>query len=253
MSQIEERLRALRLQWGVALSLEDPFTGQLITFAYENLHALLMIDLENVPTEAQLVSNIYAEVGRAKKAAEYAADRAGSRFAQWKADRSEEFRARREKEIDAEQKDVDAFNAKADLKKDHRKVSLKAATGTECEGYYRTHKDYERMSAEESRLRAVAGTLHELQAAFFMKSQHLRQAHEQLNRYEGVQGAERTQPTGWASTPESDDRALAYRVALAEEAAAIIARGAASLAAENVSGTAPPVPEPKKTARRVGA
>lgn len=209
----EAILKKLKLVMPITLTLEDPITRQPITISYENMHQMLLVDLTALPLEDQIVSALYAEMGRFQRASEYAVGRAEIRYRKWKAVRSEE------------------------LKTDRKNKKEKAPTKEAVEAYYRDHEEYEHISGECDRLKAIAGLFDDLKWSFKMKSTHMQSASRMILGYEQMQGAsERMAASG--SAERASDRLNDY-ISLAEQAIALTV-GA-------VSGT-----EPKRTARPLG-
>ncbi len=214
-------LEQLKLLMPVALTLEDPISKQPITVAYENLHALLIIDLNSLPFEAQVVAALYAEMARFQRAAEYAAGRAEVRYRKWKAAKGDELRAAR------------------------KTAKEKPPTAAQVEAYYRDHADYEKMSEEPERMKAIAGLFDDLKWSFRMKSQMMSDVTRSLSGYESAARAE--------ESASSAHTRLADYTSLAEEASRIASESGSSEAmAELLSGSKKAEPEePKRTARSV--
>jgi hypothetical protein len=247
-------LEDLRLIMPVTLTLEDPLTRAPITIAYENLHSLLVVDVENLTVEGQLVANLYAEMARFQRAAEFAADRADIRYVKWKAAKEDAFRAAarraRPEEPPAE--------AEADGKKTKTKAKPAASpkvTVAEAEAAYRTDADYESMSEEPKRLRAIAGLFEDLKWGFRMKSEQMRDTARTIGGY-GASDRDGDIAAGVEREPRrSPGERLADYVSLAEEASALAsASGSSQRAIAMLSGNPQQPsqqPPPKRSASPV--
>lgn len=191
-------LEQLKLIMPIAVTLEDPISRAPVTLAYENLHQLLVLDVPNLMLESQVIANLYAEMARFQRAAEYRAARAEVAYRKWKSAKVDELREARKK---------------AGAKE-------KAPTVAEGEAYYRDHAEYEEKSEEPERWKAIAGLFDDLKWAFRMKSDHIKDASRTLAGYERAAGAE----------ARAEERLTDYR-SLAEEAADIAKQSGSSEAA----------------------
>jgi succinyl-CoA synthetase beta subunit len=178
-------LKQLKLSMPVAVTLEDPVSGSPITLAYENLHSLLLVDVNALVLEEQVIASLYAEMARFQRAAEYAASKADGRYRAWRAQIQDEARE----------------EAKASGKK--------APTVKALEDAYRGHADYDAKSNEGKRLEAIAGLFDDLKWAFRMKADVMREQSRIIGGYESVERAE-------AAVAAEQER-LADYVSLAEE------------------------------------
>lgn len=146
---IEGILKRMRLSMPVQMTLTDVITGQPITISHDNLHQLLIADLNNVELESQLISNLYAEMSRFQAAAEYAATRGEAEYRAWRSKVQTEFREAREK------------------------AGEKKPTVKMVEDHYRNHPEYDLMTNAGKRYEAVAKFFGNLAKAFYMKSRVL--------------------------------------------------------------------------------
>lgn len=189
--KVEKILDNLRLFMPLRAQFNDPLGGPPIVVDHDNLHRLLVIDLDQVMLEGQIVANYYAEMARMQRAAEYEADIAEIRYVKWKSAKELEYRSRvRESAEDAEpeaQPEPEGDGAKK--KKAAKPKAPARPTVAEAEAAYRDHSEYERMSVEPKRLRAIAGLLDDLKWSFKMKSEHLREASRNLGGYLRTDGA----------------------------------------------------------------
>jgi hypothetical protein len=163
----EKILEKLKLSLPLSVTLEDPLTRAPVSVAYENLHALLVIDANNLGFESQVIGNLYAEMARMERAAEYTAHVAKTRYAKWKSEKSDECRA---------------------------KAKAKKPTVNEIEAYYRALPEYDEKSAAEARLLALARLFGDLKKAFDIKSKHLSDHHRAVAGYERVSRREDESP-----------------------------------------------------------
>jgi hypothetical protein len=163
----QEIVERLRLELPMKLELPDPWTGEPFQIDRRNYLAALVIDSHNLVFEGQAIPALYAEAGRAARAAEYQAELAATRFARWKAQR------------------VAECLSKAEQAKEKR------PTDKQTEAFYRTHDDYEKLASAGPRYHALAGVLSDVREAFRLKSklQHdqvvLLGAYENVMRVEG--------------------------------------------------------------------
>lgn len=226
--KIEKLLENLRLVMPARATWDDPLGGPPVVCDHANLHALLIVDADNLPIEGQLVSNLYAEMARYQRAAEYAADIAEIRYVKWKSAKELEYRAARASTGDVPASEPEP-SAEGEKKKAAKAPKAARPTVAETEAAYRDHPDYERMSLEPRRLRAVAGVFDDLKWAFKMKSEHIREAGRLLG---GYLGAERK---GMPQQRDGDDApdAIGAFEAMRREAESIVAASgsAADLAA----------------------
>ena len=156
-------LEKLKLEMKLAVQLEDPTDNSPIALAYENLHTLIVVDTENLVFEGQVIANLYAEMGRFQRAAEYAAAIAEAKYRSWKGQRSEELKAQR------------------------RTAKEKPPTAEAVESYYRDHADYEKMTSAAARYTAIAGLFEDLKYAFRMKSEVLRDQNRIVGGFERIE------------------------------------------------------------------
>lgn len=183
--KVEKILDNLRLLMPMAAAFEDPLGGPQIVCQHDNLHRLLVVDADRLPIEGQTVANLYAEMARYQRAAEYAADIAEVRYIRWKSGKELEYRAQRAASPEPNETPP-ATEAEGEPKAKGKKAAPKAPprpTVAETEAAYRDHPDYERMSLEPKRLRAIAGVFEDLKWAFKMKSEHIREAGKLLGGY----------------------------------------------------------------------
>lgn len=156
----------------VQLTLEDPQTQQPISMSYENLHLLATIDLQSIDLESQIITNMYIEMARMERAAEWECRRAEGRYRRWKAQMAEELRT-----------DPDRPEKKTASGK---KAAKQGPTSAEIEEYYRSHADYEEYSNAPARWETVAGLFKDLKWAFKMKSEHLLSMAQYVGGFEGT-------------------------------------------------------------------
>lgn len=160
-TKIEKLLNELRLKMPLDLTVTDPMTRQPMALSYANMHELLVIDTSALMVDSAVVANLYAEMVRFQKAVEWQADRAASRFAQWKADQ-----------------------VKA------AKSSTPKATVQQIEAEYRTHADYDEIANEEARYRAIVGVLAGLAEAFRIKARMMSDHTRIVGNYEAATRSE---------------------------------------------------------------
>jgi len=167
-----EIVERLKLSLPVAVELADPWTGEPFVVQRDNYLAVLAIDSHNLVFEAQPIPPLYAEAGRAARAAEYHAELAEIRYRKWKAQRAAELREKQP----------------AKLTKAGKPAARQGPTGDEISAFYQTHEDYEEMAAAPARFRALAGLFADLRAAFRLKASlqetqsYLNSAHEKVLR-----------------------------------------------------------------------
>lgn len=161
-----EIVKRLKLNLPVHLDgLIDPL-GNEFSVHRENLMALLTTDIDAIAFDSQSISPLYMEMARAQRSCEWGAEQLEVRYARWKAQRAEEFRATREKE------------------------GGKRPTVAEVEEFYRTHDDYEEMAMGSRGMRVLADLFADAKSAFLMKARaqehqfRLMQGHEQSLRFD---------------------------------------------------------------------
>lgn len=152
-----EIVRRMKLDFPITHTVPDVFTGGPITISRDNILNLLVVDADNPVLEGQVVSALYGEMARFKRATELAAAKAEASFRKWKAARGHELTAKMPEKKTAAGK----------------KSAKQGPTTTEMEAYYRDHKDYDLMHDEPARLNACAGLFEDLMWAFKMKSEML--------------------------------------------------------------------------------
>lgn len=162
-----ELVRYLRSSMPLRCTLPDPITGEPFEIDRDDLLAQLVVDTPYLHQEAQLVAAQYALFSRAKRAAELAAERADFQYARWKAQQGAYLRSKGK------------------------------ATVAEVEEFYRGHEDYERMSAEGAKLRALAGMLEDVQKAFQIKSNMIKEQYGALRGSNSVHATEDRVPETW--------------------------------------------------------
>lgn len=155
-------LKQLKLAMPIALTLEDPVTGGPITIGYENLHSLLIVDVNALVLEEQVISSLYAEMARFQRASEYAAARADGRYRSWRS------------------------QVQDDAREAAKKAGKKAPTVKALEDAYRSHPDYDEKSNEGKRLEAIAGLFEDLKWAFKMKAEMMRDQSRIVSGFEGA-------------------------------------------------------------------
>ena len=165
---VDALLKRLRLEMPVQLTLEDPLTQQPMSCNYENLHQLLALNLDNLSLEEQLVTNLYAEMGRFQRAAEYAQTVATARYAKWKSQKAVELADKQPPKKTAAGKPA----------------ARQGPTQAEVEAYYRDQDDYEELQKEPARLAAIAGIMADLKRAFEIKSRMASDQVRTLGAYE---------------------------------------------------------------------
>jgi len=227
----EKILEYLRLLMPVSMSFSDPLGGPAITVEHANLHALLVIDADRLAVEGQQIANIYAEMARYQRAAEYAADIAEVRYVKWKSAEELRFRASRTQVAD-EPEDTAPPDAAEGKKKKATKADPRP-TVAEAEAAYRDHPDYERMSVEPKRLRAIAGIFEDLKWAAKMKSEHIREAAKLLGGYMATDRA--------ADPPEArpEENAMSALEEMRLEAEEIVARSGSAAQLQKLLSSTP--------------
>lgn len=163
MANPKKLLKQLKLLMPIAITLEDPISKAPITIGYDNLHALLIVDVDALGLESQVNASLYAEMARFQRAAEYAAARADGKYRAWKAQMQDELRAQYTKEGKA-----------------------KPPTAKALEDYYRNHPDYEDQSSAGERFKAIAGLFEDLKWAFKMKADMISDQSKIIGGYESV-------------------------------------------------------------------
>lgn len=148
-----ELVRVLRATLPVHVTLPDPITGESFSIVRDDVLASLVVDTLHLHQEAQLVAAQYATFSRARRAAELAAERADFAYSKWKSGQSAQFRAGKVK-----------------------------TTVAETEDHYRSLPDYQQMATEGSRLRAIAGIMEDVQRAFSIKANIIRDQYQALLR-----------------------------------------------------------------------
>lgn len=132
----------------VKLDYVDPFTSQPTVLYKEDLIRLLVPNVHDLVSDAQVLPPLYVELSRAQRACEFSAKFAEARYRQWKSDLANKAR-------DAAKKKEEKFTE---------------AMGEEA---YRTHKDYAAMSSESSRWELYASLLSDVKEAVKLKGQLL--------------------------------------------------------------------------------
>jgi len=150
-------LKKLKLAMPVTVSLEDPLSRQPLTVRYDNLHSLLVLDVEHMVIERQVIANIYAEMARLSAAAEFESVRAEIRYRQWR-----------------EQAVADWAKTFPEKKTASGKLAAhQGPTQAEAEAYYRTLPEYADMYADGARWKIVGELFKNLMWSFKMKSEAL--------------------------------------------------------------------------------
>jgi hypothetical protein len=167
-------LAKLRLQMPLAVTIEDPLSRQPIAVSYDNLHSLLVLDSEHLVLEGQIIANLYAEMARLQRAAEFEAAKAEGRYRSWKVQMVEEL----------------GQNIPEKKTQAGKRASKQGPTTAEGESYYRAHADYARVSSEPPRWRAIAGFFDDLKWAFKIKSQMMTDQSKIIAGYESTVRAE---------------------------------------------------------------
>jgi hypothetical protein len=166
-SEIVERLK---LDLPVEVTLPDPWTGEPFTVKRENYLAILCIDSHNLLFEGQPIPPLYAEAGRAARAAQYQAELAEIQYRKWKAQRSAELREKAPEKKTASGKPA----------------AKQGPTVQQIENFYRTHEDYEKMASASKRFEALAGLFQDIRNAFSFKSKLQHDQTILTGAYEGV-------------------------------------------------------------------
>lgn len=135
----------LKLKMPINVRIQDPITGDLIQVDRENLLALLVIDTPNLVYDSQILSALFMEMARARRACERAAALADRSFVRWKAQVSTEAR----------------------LKKG---PNGKTITGDEAKEAYRTHPEYEDKANAPAYWQALASLFEDACRAFELKA-----------------------------------------------------------------------------------
>lgn len=229
----EKILENLRLLMPVSMSFSDPLGGPAITVEHANLHALLVIDADRLAVEGQQIANIYAEMARYQRAAEYAADIAEVRYVKWKSAEELRFRASRTQVADEPEDAAPPADAPADGKKKKAPKAAPRPTVAEAEAAYRDHPDYERMSVEPKRLRAIAGIFEDLKWAAKMKSEHIREAAKLLGGYMATDRA--ADPP----EPKPEENAMSALEEMRREAEEIVARSGSAAQLQKLLSSTP--------------
>jgi len=240
-------LEHLNLLMGIVLTIEDPISRQPITLSYENLHSLLVIDMDQLPLEGQIVANLYAEMARFQRACEFAADRAEFRYAQWKSAKVDEFRSKASRAAPAPEPEPAAEPEAAAPGKKPKAAKAPAApkaTVADGEAYYRGHPDYLALAEEPKRLRAIAGLFEDLKWGFKMKSENMRDANKTVGGYGATDrdgdaaGASAEPSPRFASMTER----LNEYTSFAQEASRLSQESGASEAMKQLLAGLPPAP-----------
>lgn len=137
-------VKRLQLEMPIAIKLPDPISGIEFELRRDNIFALLVVDTPNLALDAQSLAAQYGSMARAQRACERASANADISYRKWKAQRSEEFRARNK----------------------DRKVTV-----AEVEEAYRSHPDYETMSSTSVYYDKLAGLFDDLKQAFRIKGE----------------------------------------------------------------------------------
>ncbi len=167
-----EIVRRLQLELPIEVELPDPWTGEPFVVKRSNILAMLTIDSHNLVFEAQPIPPLFAEAGRAARAAEYQAELAEIRYRKWKAQKAAECRK----------------NAPEKKTAKGAKAVRQGPTGDEITAFYQLHEDYEEMSGASARYRALAGLFSDIRLAFKLKGElqqtqtYLTSAHEKVMR-----------------------------------------------------------------------
>lgn len=215
-------LKKLKLAMPIEVAVEDPLTRQPIIVSYENLHSLLVLDLEHLDLEAQVISNLYAEMARIERAFQFEAAKADGRYRTWRSKIQDE------------------------LREDHKKKKLKAPTQKALEDHYRGHEDYDEKSSEGKRYEALSGFFSDLKWAFKMKSEMLG---DQNKMVAGFERASRNE-----SRASDDGERLSDYENIAQEAARIAAESGSSESMRDLlsSKTQRNAEKPPKAPRPIG-
>lgn len=211
-------LKKLKLAMPIDVTVEDPLTKQPIVVAYDNLHSLLVLDLDHLDLEAQVVANLYAEMSRIEHAFRFEAARSEGRYRTWRAKVQDELRA------------------------EHKKEGKKAPTKVALEDHYRSHPDYDEMNNAGKRFEALAGFFHDLKWAFKMKSEQMSDQSRSVGGYAATARNEE-------STSEAHERLADYENLSKEAAAIAAASGSSAGLAELLSGKTPEEPSKSKAPR----
>lgn len=153
-------LKKLKLAMPIDVTVEDPLTRQPIVVAYENLHSLLVVDIQRLDLESQVLANLYAEMARIEHAFEYEAARAEGKYRAWRSKMQDECREKAKEE------------------------GKKRPTNAQAEDYYRNHPDYDEMVNRGKRFEALSGFFGDLKWAFKMKSEHVADSRKAVAGYE---------------------------------------------------------------------
>lgn len=218
----EAILKQLKLAMPIAITIEDPGTRQPIVVAYENLHSLLVVDLQHIQLERQVVTNLYAEMGRLERACQFEAGRSEGRYRAWKAGMGKEC----------------AVNTPEKKTAAGKLAAKQGPTQSEIETYYRTHQDYDLLSSEPERFRALAGFFSDLKWAFKMKSEMIVEQGKTLGGYEATARNE--------ETAEGEQTRLASYENIAKEAASIAAQSGSSEGLADLLSSTPTEDETEK-------
>ena len=211
----------------VNLTVEDPISQNPITITYENLHSLLALDVNNLTFEAQVVSNVYAEMARFERAAKWEAERAEGRYRAWKVAMSKEL--------------ADNMPEKKTAK--GARAAKQGPTVAEVEAYYRDHKDYEQYALAGKRMEAISALFGDLKWAFKMKAEMLSNQAQMMAGFESTVRSEE-------HSAETAERLADYQN-LAMEAASIAASSNVYQdAQETLSGKDPVAPASKPKSPR---
>jgi hypothetical protein len=199
----EAILKHLKLAMPIAITIEDPGTRQPIVVSYENLHSLLVVDLQHIQLERQVVTNLYAEMARLERACQFEAARSEGRYRTWRSAMAKACA------VETPEKKTAAG----------KKAAKQGPTQAEIETYYRSHDDYDRMHSEGDRYKALAGFFGDLKWAFKMKSEMIVEQGKALGGYEVI--ARNEEPAG-------EQARLASYENIAAEAASIAASSGSS-------------------------
>lgn len=232
-------LDELRLHMPVAITLEDPISRSPIVLSYENLHQLLVIDVENLVVDGQVVANLYAEMARFQRAAEYAADREEIRYTGWKNAIAKAARASAAAAAPAPDPEPEGDDGKK--KRGSKSSAAPKITVAEAEAAYRTHPEYEARSLEPKRMRAIAGLFDDLKWGFRMKSEQMRDQQRTVGGY-GATDRDGDFAAGVEGGPparRSPEERIADYTSLAKEAARAAAESGSSAAMQELLSRTP--------------
>jgi hypothetical protein len=125
----------------VRLTVEDPISRGPMTVSRANLHALLLIDVENLTVDQQAVGNLYAEMSRLARGCEWEAAKAAAAYRKWQ----------------AKMRYLCAEETPEKTTASGKKAAKQGPTEAEVTAFYRTREEYEELATAEKRWETLSG------------------------------------------------------------------------------------------------